>query len=82
MRAMRIRWSLGLVAIVLVVVVSDVRAAETSRPMPSPSAPGDATTRWSEHQRFRVHYDSRPSPVPLLTVHQWTVTSATPRHVP
>jgi hypothetical protein len=71
---MRIRWSLGLVAIVLVVAVSDVRAAETSRPMPSPSAPSDATTRWSEHQRFRVHYDSLPSPVPLLAVHQWTVT--------
>lgn len=42
------------------------------------SAAIDATTRWSEHRRFRVHYETTPVPVPLLTVHQWTVTIADP----
>jgi hypothetical protein len=55
------------------------RAALVASSAPSPTAspdPGaiDATTRWSEHHAFRVHYDSSPTPVPILIVHQWTVT--------
>ncbi len=63
-----------LVALVLGVAVSAAGAAEP-RPSAVPS-PEDATTRWSTKRVFRVHYDSTPSPVPLLALHQWTIAIA------
>jgi len=74
-----------LVVVVLFAVVVAALAARRVVAAPAPSATAtpdsaaiDATTRWSEHRRFRVHYETTPVPVPLLTVHQWTVTIADP----
>jgi hypothetical protein len=60
---MRISRGRSLVVVMLCAVACAARAADV-----------DPATRWSEKHRFRVHYDSAPTPVPLLVLHQWTVT--------
>jgi hypothetical protein len=57
---MSARWLSG----VLVAVVSTLAVA----------AANPETTSWSLKRHFRASYVSSPAPVPLLTVHSWTVT--------
>jgi hypothetical protein len=57
---MSARWLSGL--LVTVALTLEVAAATPE------------TTSWSQKRHFRASYVSSPAPVPLLTVHTWTVT--------
>lgn len=43
-------------------------------PSPTPSPVVGATEAWSQKRLFRVNYVSSPTPVPMLALHDWTVT--------
>jgi len=53
---------------------SALAAPVNATPTPAPTPIAGATMAWSDKKIFRVSYASSPSPVPLLTVHSWTVT--------
>jgi hypothetical protein len=64
----------GLVLAGVLVLAGSNRAVALPTPAPAASPlPGD-TERWSEKRLFEVRYESTPSPVPLLTLHTWTIT--------
>ncbi len=70
---MQARWWAPLVVVLLVSVArGHANTAATPAATASPAADA-ATTRWSEKRAFRVHYDSSPTPVPLLALHSWTL---------
>ena len=70
----------ALAAVVLVAATGVISAATPAVAM-HPALPASrstpipgATTAVSEKGLFQVRYESSPTPVPLLTVHTWTIT--------
>ena len=76
----------GLVVLLAVIAALRVASADaygvpsprpTFTPRPTVTANGaaaNATTAWSRQHLFRASYVSSPSPVPVLSIHAWTVT--------
>ena len=69
------RRSLAVLVLALLAVAAVVCAAEVA---PSPGA----TSAWTEKRMYRVAWTSTPSPVPLLSLHAWTITITDAAHEP
>ena len=63
-----------LIAAVVVGVLTAARTSHAATPTPAPTPIVGATEAWSQKRLFHVRYVSSPSPVPMLALHDWTVT--------
>ena len=66
-RRMRRRRSFSVFVLAFLGLAAVARAAEDT---PTPGA----TAGWTEKRLYRVAWTSTPSPVPMLTLHAWTIT--------
>jgi hypothetical protein len=72
-RAVRFTAVGAVLAGIVVVLGSNGALAATAPVAVASPVPGE-TERWSEKRLFKVRYESAPTPVPLLTLHTWTIT--------
>lgn len=70
------RGALLMVVVACTLGASRVSLAAPPRTSPAPTATpiAGATDAWSQKRIFRVRYASTPAPVPMLVLHDWTVT--------
>jgi hypothetical protein len=70
----------AVIAAVVVGALAMLRSAGANAPTPFPAASPTpivgATEAWSQKRLFRVSYVTAPAPVPMLALHDWTITIA------
>ena len=69
-----------LIAAVVLCSLGALRSSHAGPPPPVPAASPTpvvgATEAWSQKRLFHVSYVTTPAPVPMLALHDWTVTIA------